>query len=138
MLKQVIIMFTLQVELILIVHHILLMLDQMELGVMSTSLVQVVIQLKQPCLYQENGVWVKEVIKFRGFVNPNFTYTVFGDQGDDIISGGNGNDQLTSGKGDDQLSGGDGSDTLTGGERFDLFAYTQLADVNTPDIISYK
>jgi subtilisin-like proprotein convertase family protein/Ca2+-binding RTX toxin-like protein len=49
--------------------------------------------------------------------------TLYGRDGDDVLSGGAGNDSLRGDAGSDVLNGGGGNDTLTGGEGSDTFLY---------------
>ncbi|MFN0192474.1 MAG: beta strand repeat-containing protein [Aestuariivirga sp.] len=49
-------------------------------------------------------------------------FVVYGNDGNDILTGGNGDDRLEGGEGIDGLAGGDGDDTLTGGADGDLMA----------------
>ena len=53
---------------------------------------------------------------------------IFGDAGNDVLTGGAGNDTLNGGIGNDTLNGGFGSDTLTGGTGVDHFVFNSIAD----------
>jgi Ca2+-binding RTX toxin-like protein len=49
--------------------------------------------------------------------------TLFGDEGDDHLSGGFDNDDIRGGSGDDVVIGGAGNDTLDGGDDFDIVSF---------------
>ena len=53
---------------------------------------------------------------------------LFGDDGDDRITGGSGNDIIAGGSGDDVLNGGGGSDLFTFGENWGDDVVSQIAD----------
>jgi Ca2+-binding RTX toxin-like protein len=62
-----------------------------------------------------------DTLDFSSYVINNFT--IFGLDGDDVITGTSGDDAIQGGAGDDTITGGVGDDTLTGGAGNDKFVY---------------
>ena len=57
-----------------------------------------------------------DIVRAPGFSNQGGTDTMFGDIGNDVLSGGDGNDLIFGNNDQDEISGGRGNDTLYGGQ----------------------